>query len=1423
MHMHKIKYYWKKTRGTMAHLRLLHVGMLQQVLLLALLLLTIATVSSSSSSSSIGSSSAVTASGSASESVSVSAQRHNNNNNNNNHRHVLALPSKTAAFFFAFPRNKYQYVYPSPLAASTKAMTLTRTRTRTVVIKQIRGGGEQQQLQDDFDVDDDINDTTATATPTAKTRTTRTTPKKSTKAKAKKKHKTSTRVKGANEKRKKKSEAKKQHKTKKKKRKKHHQHSKSTAASTMTSSTKSKSKNQTPTRMPMPMPTNAKEKKPAFIVPVTKKKKKNTNKQSRKQQLQSHHLKRSSTLSANTNTNTTAQRKKKGKKKRKSTAIISRRSTSTSRRSRTADADADADDATITSSSKPMVQNGGQRKTEGEHARTSKSESSEKRRVNGEKKNLKKRKKTKRKTKDGSPMSYTDDRTASTDTTRSFKSRVQEDPFLLLSDATLTKSTPTMTTTRTRTHKATVKATAAATDKAKTIEGHNIKRNNNKKKRTKRKRRQPTRVTTTKTISTDMTAPKDNIDANAVCKDKDDNKSVLVEPVDTTTVTTPRPETNATTNDDDDNAEGDELPRDNNKLEEKPFIDPKHRTLEDAQKEGNTESSTYGTASISTSAEADMDSLASQPIHVSECDGPEANNVAAADDGDGDDGEGQTLKVELGTKEKEGIEDDSSSAEEEEEVGGDVDGEQVIPKTRQQAGMPPDVQSETVSTESTTEDEDENEDEVVDKIDATEKTNEATAEDEMVEKDRKIHMNGMNASSMHSDDSKDINIKFHVDEMDLSLHTNESDHVYVHLDAIHDEEDGKTNASTLSLSLNKDGPASTISTSTTADARNEKVEGDSNKENSDTSTPPKDDALIETEDSSKQVDSDDDRNGLGQQDKKLNTTNAINGSSLDSAVHDALQGFGVSNGTQKDSDNNGEEDTEDDSDTDSDDDVEPSAADTTNFGGAIESNIVSTDDSDDDADDDVESSEKLSSSTVVGANTSFNGGSLPHADASEEEISSTSLNVSAVSINTTAIVNENKNENDNGTNTTNEKFVASTDGEKPAVEQTTFTPKSKPVNLTELLEPKDRPSDIDIAVVTWNLAEASPSEEEASFLRKFRGNDLVLISGQECENIKPRRAEGHRSREFRRLMIKMLGKKYIPLAMHMIGGIQFGLFCKRSYLHNVEFVSVADVTCGIGNVFHNKGAIGAYLQVRANNKGVNDGKERSKSVRMLLIGAHLAAHVKNFEARDADFWRIVQELEVQAPPKFLRPNPEAQEGVPKSPANSETGSYLLDSMDRVFFCGDLNYRIDLPREEVEYNVLKMGSSTKGADTVRDSLLRHDQLLASMAERRAFTGLLEGKIAFLPTFKFDKGSEEYDTSHKQRVPAWTDRIVFKPAGTRILEYASVPEALHSDHRPVFARFRTQTIGREVKGRSTTSISSKTRRKRKRSSAESLSER
>lgn len=117
--------------------------------------------------------------------------------------------------------------------------------------------------------------------------------------------------------------------------------------------------------------------------------------------------------------------------------------------------------------------------------------------------------------------------------------------------------------------------------------------------------------------------------------------------------------------------------------------------------------------------------------------------------------------------------------------------------------------------------------------------------------------------------------------------------------------------------------------------------------------------------------------------------------------------------------------------------------------------------------------------------------------------------------------------------------------------------------------------------------------------------------------------------------------------------------------------------------------------------------------------------------------------------------------------------------DAVIFLGDLNYRLELPRLEVEMirveaeaeaeaNGLPIDHNSLLSSEVIEQLLDYDQLRKEMCCNRVFKGFCEGAIEFLPTFKYDKRSNNYDSSPKQRAPAWTDRILyFNDKSSRII--------------------------------------------------------
>jgi hypothetical protein len=68
-----------------------------------------------------------------------------------------------------------------------------------------------------------------------------------------------------------------------------------------------------------------------------------------------------------------------------------------------------------------------------------------------------------------------------------------------------------------------------------------------------------------------------------------------------------------------------------------------------------------------------------------------------------------------------------------------------------------------------------------------------------------------------------------------------------------------------------------------------------------------------------------------------------------------------------------------------------------------------------------------------------------------------------------------------------------------------------------------------------------------------------------------------------------------------------------------------------------------------------------------------------------------------------------------------------------------------------------------------------------AAGNVFVGFQEDVLNFDPTYKYDAMSISYDTSEKMRVPAWTDRILFRGDGIKILLYARGEQQM-SDHRP-----------------------------------------
>jgi len=191
------------------------------------------------------------------------------------------------------------------------------------------------------------------------------------------------------------------------------------------------------------------------------------------------------------------------------------------------------------------------------------------------------------------------------------------------------------------------------------------------------------------------------------------------------------------------------------------------------------------------------------------------------------------------------------------------------------------------------------------------------------------------------------------------------------------------------------------------------------------------------------------------------------------------------------------------------------------------------------------------------------------------------------------------------------------------------------------------------------------------------------------------------------------------------------------------------VATGVGNRLGNKGGIGIRICLG--------------TTQLLVVNSHLAAHQGKWDERNAQFNRIANDLHRTFTGKPVQPD--------KIP--------LIDEFDLVVWMGDLNYRINSTREVVDTCLEK---------NMHQVLLQYDELRQCMDRGSCFVGYLEGPLNFRPTYKFDKGSDTYDSSPKMRIPSWTDRILYKQNGEmKLLSYKSIPDLRTSDHRPVCASF------------------------------------
>eukprot|EP00828_Plagiopyla_frontata_P010844 TRINITY_DN15895_c0_g1_i1.p3 TRINITY_DN15895_c0_g1~~TRINITY_DN15895_c0_g1_i1.p3 ORF type:complete len:115 (+),score=14.48 TRINITY_DN15895_c0_g1_i1:93-437(+) len=99
-----------------------------------------------------------------------------------------------------------------------------------------------------------------------------------------------------------------------------------------------------------------------------------------------------------------------------------------------------------------------------------------------------------------------------------------------------------------------------------------------------------------------------------------------------------------------------------------------------------------------------------------------------------------------------------------------------------------------------------------------------------------------------------------------------------------------------------------------------------------------------------------------------------------------------------------------------------------------------------------------------------------------------------------------------------------------------------------------------------------------------------------------------------------------------------------------------------------------------------------------------------------------------------------------------------------FLIGDTNFRLSQLNQTQVKPYISLFEKQLYQNRVMEAkeslnwLLTSDELKFAQKECQLFSNYIEGDIKFLPTYKYDLNDTVYDSSKKQRTPAWCDRIL-----------------------------------------------------------------
>jgi len=296
---------------------------------------------------------------------------------------------------------------------------------------------------------------------------------------------------------------------------------------------------------------------------------------------------------------------------------------------------------------------------------------------------------------------------------------------------------------------------------------------------------------------------------------------------------------------------------------------------------------------------------------------------------------------------------------------------------------------------------------------------------------------------------------------------------------------------------------------------------------------------------------------------------------------------------------------------------------------------------------------------------------------------------------------------------------------------------------------------IGIFVATWNMHE---EKEVPFYLEDFLIpdstdflQDLYVIGLQESTSAR---------KEWEIRLQETLGPSHVLMHSCSFGLLHLAVFIRRELVWFCSAVTEDNVSTRVGHMIKTKGALAVSFSIFGTS--------------FLFINSHFTSDEGKAMDRVNDYKTICKSLSLS----------------PEDQKNANNESDLTANFERVFWLGDFNFRVTLERSQVD-EMLEKYKEQENPEC--KDLLEKDQLLDLMEQGKVFVGFTEPPIRFLPSYKHDIQSDNYDSSSKNRVPSWTDRVLYRsrdPSSIQPMLYSSCVSVKTSDHRPVFGIYQVK---------------------------------